>query len=276
MVLAIRKWSLYLDGQHSTVPADHNPLRFLRKQTTLMRRQERYVNILLPYSFDIQHIKGSLNIVDALSRDALRGVRFTTEADWSRESRNNDEFSAQFNNPMRFEGVQRKNGLLCMYARLCVPRERANEVIDAHHNSVVAGYFGATATYRILQRRYYWPSMRQDVHNRVRQCEVCAREQPLRRHQGELHPLPIPEHRTLDWTMDLITGFPSVNGADAILVVVDRFTKFVVLIPTTKTMTAEEVARLIVSHIISLFGFPRSFVTDRDKVFTTKSWQTVM
>eukprot|EP00189_Rhodosorus_marinus_P008018 CAMPEP_0184754204 /NCGR_PEP_ID=MMETSP0315-20130426/44498_1 /TAXON_ID=101924 /ORGANISM="Rhodosorus marinus, Strain UTEX LB 2760" /LENGTH=184 /DNA_ID=CAMNT_0027233611 /DNA_START=24 /DNA_END=578 /DNA_ORIENTATION=- len=151
-----------------------------------------------------------------------------------------------------------------------------HEVIDAHHNSVVAGHFGAAATYWILRRRCCWPSIRQDVHNRVQQCEVCALEQPLRRHQGELKPLPLPEERAVDWTMDFVTAFPNVQGYDAILVVVDRLTKDAVFIPTTKTVTAEGVATLIAKNVIAWFGFPRSNVTDRNEVFTATFWRHLL
>jgi len=170
----------------------------------------------------------------------------------------------------------RKKGLLFLYGRLCVPVNRTTDIIDTHHDSVTAGHFGPQATYRLIRRRYYWPTMRQDVLRRVQDCEVCAREQPLRRHQGELQPLAIPDARAVDWTMDFITGFPNIDGYDAILVAVDRLTKFAVFIPTTKTVTAAGVADLVVKRLVAFFGLPRSIVTDRDTVFTATFWRHLL
>jgi len=42
--------------------------------------------------------------------------------------------------------------------------------------------------------------------------------------------------------MDLIAAFPTVQGYDSILVVVDRLTKDGVFMPTRKTVTSGEVA----------------------------------
>ena len=44
--------------------------------------------------------------------------------------------------------------------------------------------------------------------------------------------------------MDLITGLPDSQGYDAIMVVVDRFTKMIHALPTNGTVSSEGVARL--------------------------------
>ena len=45
--------------------------------------------------------------------------------------------------------------------------------------------------------------------------------------------------------MDLIGPLPESQGKNAILVIVDRFSKQVHVIPTTVTLSAEETARLL-------------------------------
>jgi hypothetical protein len=57
-------------------------------------------------------------------------------------------------------------------------------------------------------------------------------------------------------------------------VVVDKLSKYVHLIPTTKTCTAEEAARLFITHIFQYHGLPRSIISDRDPRFTSKFWQS--
>ncbi len=73
--------------------------------------------------------------------------------------------------------------------------------------------------------------------------------------------------------MDFITCLPeTARGVDGIFTVVDRFSKYCVLIPYTCTMTAEDVARLFFDHVVCTFGMPRRIVSDRDARFMSTFW----
>ena len=76
--------------------------------------------------------------------------------------------------------------------------------------------------------------------------------------------------------MDFITNLPpSMRGGyvfNAILVVVDRFTKMAFYIPTTKTCTAEDLVDLLLDSVIRRFGVLRGIVSDRGSVFTSDFW----
>lgn len=76
--------------------------------------------------------------------------------------------------------------------------------------------------------------------------------------------------------MDFITGLPlSKRDAcvyDAILVVVDRYTKMARYIPTQKTATAAQLADLFIDQIVRFFGLPQGIVSDRGSVFTSQFW----
>ena len=71
--------------------------------------------------------------------------------------------------------------------------------------------------------------------------------------------------------MDFITQLPvTAAGHDTIFVVVDKLTKMVHLIPTTKSCSAEELALLYQQHNWKLHGLPQVIVSDRDPLFTSK------
>ncbi|EFA86305.1 hypothetical protein PPL_00094 [Heterostelium album PN500] len=53
---------------------------------------------------------------------------------------------------------------------------------------------------------------------------------------------------------------------------VDRFSKYTTIIPTTKEITALGTAKLIHQHVFSLIGLPLSIVSDRDTRFTSEVW----
>jgi hypothetical protein len=56
---------------------------------------------------------------------------------------------------------------------------------------------------------------------------------------------------------------------DAILVVVNRYTKMARYIPTQKTATATELADLFIKHIVRFFGLLIGIVSNRGSLFTS-------
>jgi transposase InsO family protein len=74
--------------------------------------------------------------------------------------------------------------------------------------------------------------------------------------------------------MDLITQLPHTKaGNDAIVVVVDKYSKMLHCIPTTTTVTARQLAKLFFNEIVRLHGVPSSIISDRDPRFTSSFWQ---
>ncbi|KAF8750005.1 Reverse transcriptase (RNA-dependent DNA polymerase) [Rhizoctonia solani] len=69
---------------------------------------------------------------------------------------------------------------------------------------------------------------------------------------------------------DFITGFPKSNGHDAILVVIDSFSKFGHFIPTSKKVTAKGLADLFVSHVWKLQDYPLGLSRIEAPTFTGK------
>ena len=82
--------------------------------------------------------------------------------------------------------------------------------------------------------------------------------------------------------MDFIVKLPkSLEPAlgrlcDTILVIVDRLTKASKFVPTEETITAEECAYEVSKAMILEYGMPEEFITDRDKLFTSKYWTTFL
>jgi hypothetical protein len=73
--------------------------------------------------------------------------------------------------------------------------------------------------------------------------------------------------------MDFIEGLPSSGRANAILVVVDKFLKFTHFIPLRHPFTVADVAQLFMDIVFCLHGLPKTIISDRDRVFTSKFWQ---
>lgn len=69
--------------------------------------------------------------------------------------------------------------------------------------------------------------------------------------------------------MDFMEGLPMSKGANVILVVVDRLTKYAHFLPLQHPYTASTVSKLFVDQIVRLHGVPLSIISDRDKIFTS-------
>ena len=60
---------------------------------------------------------------------------------------------------------------------------------------------------------------------------------------------------------------------DAILVVIDRLTKYAYFIPYLKVSTAEELAYIFLKYIISNYKLLKKIILDRDKLFILKFYK---
>lgn len=68
-ILSLKKFRAYVEGQEFTIVTDHASLQWLMRQTDLSTRLARWSLKLQGYKFQIEHRKGSLNVVpDSLSR----------------------------------------------------------------------------------------------------------------------------------------------------------------------------------------------------------------
>jgi len=108
----------------------------------------------------------------------------------------------------------------------------------------------------------------------IKNCDPCSRAKPARHAPfGPLQPLPVPQERWWDISIDFITDLPPSQGFDAICVVKDRLSKHAHFIPTTKTISAPKLADLFLTNIFRLHGMPRSIVSDRGPQFVSKFWK---
>ncbi|GJU65997.1 ty3-gypsy retrotransposon protein [Tanacetum coccineum] len=98
-------------------------------------------------------------------------------------------------------------------------------------------------------------------------CESCQLQPACM-----LSPLPIPNQVWKDIAMDFITGLPNSKGYTAIMVVVDRLSKYAHFAPLRANYNAPQVAELFVQTVVKHHGIPRSIVFDHDKVFTSAFW----
>jgi hypothetical protein len=75
-----------------------------------------------------------------------------------------------------------------------------------------------------------------------------------------------------DLSIDFITGLPKSKGFEAVLVVVDRLSKYSHFVLLKHPYSAKSIAELFAREVVRLHGIPNSIVSDRDPLFVSHFW----
>ena len=148
--------------------------------------------------------------------------------------------------------------------RVVVPQltDLREEIIREFYCSRFVVHPGGTKMYQDLRRQYYWNGMKGRVGDFVRRCLMC--QQVKAEHQkpaGLLQSLEVAEWKWEHVTMDFVTHFPrTLQGHDAIWVIVDRLTKSAHFLVVRMTFTLERFCQLYIREIVRLHGVPVSIV----------------
>ena len=147
------------------------------------------------------------------------------------------------------------------------------KVISYLHDDTMSGHRGTEATYRKVRRSFYWHRMKKFIDDYVQSCDVCQRAKSrTTTPYGLLQSPGLPAGPYQCISMDFIMTLPRdpISGYDAILVVVDRFTKHCHLIPTITSVTGKGSAELLKQYVFNEYGWPIEIICDRDPRFTAK------
>jgi hypothetical protein len=177
------------------------------------------------------------------------------------------------------KGFSLEQGLIKYKGRLFIGSNLAlqTKIISSLHDSVVGGHSGVQATYQRIKQLYYWSGLKLAVENYVKQSLVCQfAKHSHQKAAGLLQPLPPPNAPWLDITMDFIEGLPTSEGANSILVVVDRLTKYAHFLPLRHPFTAASVSKVFIDNVVKLHGVPLTIISDRDRVFTCHFWRELI
>jgi len=160
-----------------------------------------------------------------------------------------------------------------MEGRIYIPNNRKikEEILKENHNLVDMGHPGQHRMLEVIKRTYWWPGLKEDIKKYVQGCFKC--QQNKVQHQkkvGELHLLEIPEELWQGISIDIIGPLPRSNGMDAIVVIVNRFTKMIRLKATTTNVSLEEIAKIYRDEIWKLHRILRKILSNRRPQFTSK------
>ena len=184
-------------------------------------------------------------------------------------------------NELSKTGLVKGGGLLYRGAggQLVVPQHAGirTYLMSAAHDTTTGAHHGAAITTAWLKERVQWAGMDRDVETYVRGCEQCQRNKPDNRGaQGLPMSLATPQRPWETICMDFVGPLPRTpRGHDAVMVVVDKLTRYVYYLPLRTTSTAQDVFALLERHVLAERDWPKAIVSDRDSRFTSNFWEAL-
>ncbi|GJW15685.1 ty3-gypsy retrotransposon protein, partial [Tanacetum coccineum] len=288
IVLAVQKWRPYLLGRRFVVRTDQRSLKYLLEQRLISEEYQKWLTKLLGYDFVVQYKAGNENkAADALSRRGdpptclvMSVSGFVNWEDMLEDLVHDPELNSIKESIISGKadiGEYTIEGDKLFYRnRLVLPRTSKwiPRIFDEFHGGAIGGHAGVLKTYKRLAAELYWVGMKQDVTKLVSECEICQRNKYSNMVPGGLlQPLALPDKVWDEVSMDFIEGLPKSDGFAAILVVVDRLSKYSHFIPLRHPYTASIVAVAFLREIVRLHGIPIAIVSDRDKIFLSNFWK---
>jgi hypothetical protein len=171
-----------------------------------------------------------------------------------------------------------KEGLIYLGNRIVIEDDDCKVMVLQYlHDAPSAGHFGNKKTKELVRRDFIWDGMDKYIDDYIRSCDLCQRaKKPKHKPFGLIHSLPVPVRPWIDIGMDFVGPLPSSNGFNLILVVICRLTKQAHFIPCQDTINSAQLSQLMQDNIVRLHGFPKSIVSDRGTLFTSKFWMEFM
>ena len=162
-------------------------------------------------------------------------------------------------------------------SRLCVPNdmELKKKLMYESHSTVFTMHPRGNKMYRDLKQYYWWRGMKKDVKNYMSKCLTC--QQVKAKHQvlsGFLNPLPLPQWKWDNITMDFVSSFPLTQKKhDFVRVIMDRLTKSAYFLLVRLDYSMDRLVELYANEIVRLHGISISIVSYRDLRFTSRFWK---
>lgn len=277
VLTAINKFRPYIEGApRFIVVTDHASLKWLQNLKDPAGRLARWALQLQGHNYVIEHRKGrEMALPDALSRSV-------DMLEFSEEDRVGDDWYNQLRakvleNPDEYPCNQVMGGDLLQFVpasrlgresgwKLVVPEGARLAVLKECHDNVLAAHGGYAKTVRRIGEKYFWPRMHNEVRKYLAKCDVCKAAKPTNKIQrppkGLYAPIDRPWRRV---SLDFVGPLPrSKRGNTFLFVVVDAFTKYVVMTPlrNSKAMTTVPVLR---ERVFLKFGVPETIWLDNGK-----------
>ena len=157
--------------------------------------------------------------------------------------------------------------------RIYIPADLRKEALREYHDARPAGHPGVGAMMKKVLKHLWWPTIHRDVRQYVCRCQTCQAAKvnmhptspPITPHDVTSNPFPFKQV-----SIDLATDLPPARGCDSILTIVDQgLTKAVFFLPTNKTASLAEIAKLYHDTVYPNYRIPDAIISDHGPQFVS-------
>lgn len=294
VLFSVEKYQAYLGSRRFKVITDHASLKWFMNLENPSGRLARWGCRLSQFNFDIEHRKGTDNVVpDALSRlmkvDAVKVVSAVNDANDVNDEWYDKTLNGCRSHPANYPNFCIKDGKLLRFSKgkysllrefdwkEVVRKGDRKRILEENHCEPTAAHLGVFKTHRRLSLTYFWPGMYKDVVEFVKACDVCSAYKHSQQKTPGLMGRPKVCHKP--WqvvSVDLVGPLPrSKSGYTFLFVVTCCFSKFTVLMPLRRA-TSALVAKNFENHVILAHGAPETVIADNGVQFTGSDFRKLL
>ncbi len=155
-----------------------------------------------------------------------------------------------------------------------IPETLVPTILERIHSSTHAGHPGKHRTLLQARMLYYWPKMRLDIIKYIDNCQTCTENRGFVSQPVPIQSYPVP---TAPWntvaivllTLPLIT-----DGHKYLLVAINHFSRFSVLVPL-KDKQATSVARALIDDVFCKYNTPKVLLSDNGTEFNNHTLDAI-
>lgn len=161
----------------------------------------------------------------------------------------------------------------------CLDKDEANMVLqDVHEGEPGNHTSGKNLSLNILRMGYYWPTVRHDAIEFVKNCDACHRHAPIIHQPSEYLHASTPSWPLMKWGMDIVDKLPPAPGKKVFMLAMTNYFSKWIEAEALRKVKSKYVILYMKRNIICKFGVPAEiicenwsqFISEKSEAFCAK------